>query len=459
MNPIDFENSEGNLGIANATLAHLATKLPVSRWQRDLTDSTALRNLGVGLGHSLLAYQVGGGGACVRRRAPVFVPCCVCVGGAGARVGAWPAQHVGLPPPLHVPSPPLAYTNTHTHACRCPLRHVQSTLRGISKLQLNEAALAADLNSSWEVLAEPIQTVMRRWVPARPPAPTKSVHAALALHCTRAPRAETPSARLLSLLSPPLSRPSAPPTHAPTPTHHTHTHHPPTCSYGVPEPYEKLKAFTRGQAVTQQSMQEFVEGIEGLPDDARQVGGAAVCVGVNVCGVGGWGAGAARQLARSCAVWGGGAWRCLLCPDCTPATPCRCPLPAQALPELTPPPPPLSHAPCLLTPPRPSAPSLPRHCWSSPLPLTLATPRSRPATSGGAWPSSEGWGAAAAAAWHATALGHPPTLCLRAHSHCPLTPPLPPTLLYRYCSPFSTQQPVTQLHRSRPTNQSISRGC
>ena len=342
MNPIDFENSEGNLGIANATLAHLATKLPVSRWQRDLTDSTALRNLGVGLGHSLLAYQVGGGGACVRRRAPVFVPCCVCVGGAGARVGAWPAQHVGLPPPLHVPSPPLAYTNTHTHACRCPLRHVQSTLRGISKLQLNEAALAADLNSSWEVLAEPIQTVMRRWVPARPPArppaPTKSVHAALALHCTRAPRAETPSARLLSLLSPPLSRPSAPPTHAPTPTHHTHTHHPPTCSYGVPEPYEKLKAFTRGQAVTQQSMQEFVEGIEGLPDDARQVGGAAVCVGVNVCGVGGWGAGAARQLARSCAVWGGGAWRCLLCPDCTPATPCRCPLPAQALPELTPPP-------------------------------------------------------------------------------------------------------------------------
>jgi adenylosuccinate lyase len=95
VNPIDFENSEGNLGIANATLGHLAAKLPISRWQRDLTDSTVLRNLGVGFGHSLLAYQ--------------------------------------------------------------------STLRGISKLQLDAARLAADLDGSWEVLAEPIQTVMRRW--------------------------------------------------------------------------------------------------------------------------------------------------------------------------------------------------------------------------------------------------------------------------------------------------------
>lgn len=95
VNPIDFENSEGNLGLANAILAHLAAKLPISRWQRDLTDSTVLRNLGVGLGHSLLAYD--------------------------------------------------------------------STLRGIGKLQLDAAKLQADLDSSWEVLAEPIQTVMRRW--------------------------------------------------------------------------------------------------------------------------------------------------------------------------------------------------------------------------------------------------------------------------------------------------------
>ncbi|MEH6587795.1 MAG: adenylosuccinate lyase [Halioglobus sp.] len=95
VNPIDFENSEGNLGLANALLAHLATKLPISRWQRDLTDSTVLRNMGVGAGYSLIAYQ--------------------------------------------------------------------SCLKGISKLQLNEQRLAADLDASWEVLAEPIQTVMRRY--------------------------------------------------------------------------------------------------------------------------------------------------------------------------------------------------------------------------------------------------------------------------------------------------------
>jgi len=133
VNPIDFENSEGNLGLANALLDHLANKLPVSRWQRDLTDSTVLRNLGVGLGHSLLAYS--------------------------------------------------------------------SSLRGIGKLQLDAAKLNADLDNSWEVLAEPIQTVMRR--------------------------------------------------------------------YAVPEPYEKLKAFTRGQRVTQASMQAFVEGLDGLPADAK----------------------------------------------------------------------------------------------------------------------------------------------------------------------------------------------
>lgn len=95
VNPIDFENSEGNLGIANAIMQHLASKLPISRWQRDLTDSTVLRNLGAGLGYSLIAYQ--------------------------------------------------------------------SSLKGISKLEINVARLVEDLNNAWEVLAEPIQTVMRRY--------------------------------------------------------------------------------------------------------------------------------------------------------------------------------------------------------------------------------------------------------------------------------------------------------
>jgi len=95
VNPIDFENAEGNLGIANAILGHLATKLPISRWQRDLTDSTVLRNLGVGFAHTSIALQ--------------------------------------------------------------------SLQRGISKLEVNSEQLAADLNNNWEVLAEPIQTVMRRY--------------------------------------------------------------------------------------------------------------------------------------------------------------------------------------------------------------------------------------------------------------------------------------------------------
>jgi adenylosuccinate lyase len=133
VNPIDFENSEGNLGLANAVLGHLSDKLPVSRWQRDLTDSTVLRNMGVGFGYSLLAYT--------------------------------------------------------------------STLKGISKLQVNPQRLAEDLDSAWEVLAEPIQTVMRR--------------------------------------------------------------------YGIPEPYEKLKALTRGQAITQETLQTFVSTLE-LPDDVKQ---------------------------------------------------------------------------------------------------------------------------------------------------------------------------------------------
>ena len=95
VNPIDFENSEGNLGIANAVMAHLAEKLPISRWQRDLTDSTVLRNIGTGLAHSLIAYR--------------------------------------------------------------------ATMKGLGKLELNAAAIDRDIDSSWEILAEPIQTVMRRY--------------------------------------------------------------------------------------------------------------------------------------------------------------------------------------------------------------------------------------------------------------------------------------------------------
>lgn len=126
VNPIDFENSEGNLGLANAVLAHLAQKLPVSRWQRDLTDSTVLRNMGVGIGYSVIAYQ--------------------------------------------------------------------AAMKGISKLEVNEARLAADLDNAYEVLAEPIQTVMRR--------------------------------------------------------------------YAIEQPYEKLKAFTRGKAITKEMMIEFVDSLE-----------------------------------------------------------------------------------------------------------------------------------------------------------------------------------------------------
>ncbi|MGQ0443470.1 MAG: adenylosuccinate lyase, partial [Methylophilaceae bacterium] len=95
VNPIDFENSEGNLGLANVVLRHMAEKLPVSRWQRDLTDSTVLRNMGVAFGYTLLGYD--------------------------------------------------------------------SCLRGLNKLEVNAAKLAEDLDNSWEVLAEPIQTVMRRY--------------------------------------------------------------------------------------------------------------------------------------------------------------------------------------------------------------------------------------------------------------------------------------------------------
>ena len=100
VNPIDFENSEGNLGIANALLQHLASKLPISRWQRDLTDSTVLRNLGVGIAHSVIAYV--------------------------------------------------------------------ASLKGIGKLELNVARIAEDLDACWEVLAEPIQTVMRRYAVENP---------------------------------------------------------------------------------------------------------------------------------------------------------------------------------------------------------------------------------------------------------------------------------------------------
>ena len=133
VNPIDFENSEGNLGIANAIMDHLADKLPISRWQRDLTDSTVLRNMGVGLAHSLIAYE--------------------------------------------------------------------AALKGIGKLEINAERLADDLDAAWEVLAEPIQTVMRR--------------------------------------------------------------------YGIEKPYEKLKALTRGKAITQEALAAFIDDL-AIPEDAKE---------------------------------------------------------------------------------------------------------------------------------------------------------------------------------------------
>lgn len=132
VNPIDFENSEGNLGIANAIMQHLAEKLPISRWQRDLTDSTVLRSAGTGFAHSLIAYH--------------------------------------------------------------------ATLKGLSKLSLNPAILQRDLDNSWEVLAEPIQTVMRR--------------------------------------------------------------------YGVEQPYEKLKELTRGQAINESVLREFINKLD-IPEQAK----------------------------------------------------------------------------------------------------------------------------------------------------------------------------------------------
>ena len=132
VNPIDFENSEGNLGIANALFSHLSAKLPISRWQRDLTDSTVLRNLGVGFAHSLIAYE--------------------------------------------------------------------ASLKGLGKLEINPARLDEDLDHAWEVLAEPIQTVMRR--------------------------------------------------------------------YNIEKPYEKLKALTRGKAMTPDVIKAFVESLD-IPDAAK----------------------------------------------------------------------------------------------------------------------------------------------------------------------------------------------
>ncbi len=132
VNPIDFENSEGNLGIANALFSHLSAKLPISRWQRDLTDSTVLRNLGVGFSHSLIAYE--------------------------------------------------------------------ATLKGLGKLEINPARLDEDLDHAWEVLAEPIQTVMRR--------------------------------------------------------------------YNIEKPYEKLKALTRGKAMTPEVIKNFVESLD-IPEQAK----------------------------------------------------------------------------------------------------------------------------------------------------------------------------------------------
>jgi adenylosuccinate lyase len=134
VNPIDFENAEGNLGLANALLTHMAHKLPVSRWQRDLTDSTVLRNMGVAFGYTLLAYD-------------------------------------GLS-------------------------------RGLAKLEVDEAALAADLDAAWEVMAEPIQTVMRR--------------------------------------------------------------------YGAANPYERLKALTRGRTITRAAMLAFIDTLAEVPATERE---------------------------------------------------------------------------------------------------------------------------------------------------------------------------------------------
>jgi adenylosuccinate lyase len=133
VNPIDFENSEGNLGLSNALLGHLSEKLPISRWQRDLTDSTVLRNMGVALGYSLLGYD--------------------------------------------------------------------SLLRGLNKLEANADCLCTDLDANWELLAEPIQTVMRR--------------------------------------------------------------------YGIANPYEKLKELTRGNRISREGMQEFVQSLE-IPRQAKE---------------------------------------------------------------------------------------------------------------------------------------------------------------------------------------------
>ena len=132
VNPIDFENAEGNLGLANAVMGHLSAKLPISRWQRDLTDSTVLRNLGVGFGYSVLAYA--------------------------------------------------------------------SAAKGLGKLELNEARLAADLDATWEVLGEAIQTVMRR--------------------------------------------------------------------YGLENPYEQMKALTRGKGITPEALREFIEKLD-IPANAK----------------------------------------------------------------------------------------------------------------------------------------------------------------------------------------------
>jgi len=133
VNPIDFENSEGNIGLANAVLRHLSEKLPVSRWQRDLTDSTVLRNLGVALGYCMVAWD--------------------------------------------------------------------SCLKGLGKLEINTGVIDADIDACWEVLAEPVQTVMRR--------------------------------------------------------------------YGLPQPYEQLKALTRGRGINQEALREFIANLD-LPAEPKQ---------------------------------------------------------------------------------------------------------------------------------------------------------------------------------------------
>ncbi|KAF4367620.1 hypothetical protein F8388_011259 [Cannabis sativa] len=181
VNPIDIENSEGNLGVANGTMSHLSTKFPISRFQRDLTDSTTMRNMGVGLGHSLLAYK--------------------------------------------------------------------STLQRITKLQVNGAHLSENLDNCWEVLAEPIQTIMF----------CKMVSL---WNLDGVLRIFDRWSGIIYWVSENLQQDVG------CLEDHFAKHYVNKIRYGVLEPYEKLKELTRGRSVNKESIREFIEGLE-LPNQAK----------------------------------------------------------------------------------------------------------------------------------------------------------------------------------------------